>query len=369
MPPEELILRISRRHLLAGSLVAAPAVLSSRALAQAKRKVTFTLPFLAEGSNAYAFVARAAGYWDELGLDVQISRGYGSVAAAQAIGAGQFQFGLAAATAAIQQAAKGLPLVSIACAGYDATMGVCVLKDSPIRTPADLAGKKLGATVTSGEYPFLPAFAKVAGFDLKSVDVVQVDPAIRQRVLLSRQVDCVSGFAVSFVPPVVSQKQEVRSMLFSQYGLKYYNNALLTQPATLRDDPKLCANIAAGLTRAIKLTMLDPEQAAQLFLKQVPEAALSPANVEALRLGIGIFNNSMLYEPARVNGVGFVVPGDYAWMVDQVMQYVAGPNDKAPKAADLFTNDLVGTVTLSPAEWEAAKSNAAPFKVYLGDAA
>lgn len=359
---------LTRRDLLAGSMIAAPALVAGRSFAQAKRKVSFTLPFLAEGSNAYAFVAKGAGYWDELGLDVAISRGYGSVAAAQAIGAGQFQFGLAAATAAIQQAAKGLPLVSIACAGYDATMGICVLASSPLKGPADFAGRKLGATVTSGEYPFLPAFAKVAGFDLKSVEIVQVDPAIRQRILLSGQVDCVSGFAVSFIPPIAAQKQELRSVLFSQYGLKYYNNALLTQPATLRDDPKLCTDIAIGLARAIKLTLTNPDEALRLFLRQVPEASLSPTNVEAVRVGIGIFNTTMLAEPARKGGVGYAVPEDYAWMTDQVMQYVAGPGDTAPRPASLFTNDLVGGVTLTPSEWATADATAAPFKRMLGGA-
>lgn len=359
----------SRRTIMAGALVAAPAVLAGRGFAQEKRKVAFTIPFLAEGSNAYAFVAKAAGYWDELGLDVAISRGYGSIAAAQAIGAGQFQFGLAAATAGIQQAAKGLPLVNIACAGYDATMGICVLKDSPIRSPVDLMGKKLGATVASGEYPFLPAFAKTAGFDMKGVEVVQVDAAIRQRVLLTGQVDAVSGFAVSFIPPIAAQKQEVRSILFSQFGLKYYNNVLLTQPITLKAEPKLCADIATGLGRAIKLTLTNPDEALRLFLKQVPEAALSPANVEAVRMGIGIFSTTMLYEAARLNGIGYTVPDDYGWMTDQVMQYVAAPGDIAPKPADLFTNDFVGKLMLSPAEWQVAEANAAPFRRLLGAAA
>ena len=44
------------------------------------------------------------------GLDVDIAKGTGSIGAAQAIGNGQFQFGLAAATAGLQQAALGIAL-------------------------------------------------------------------------------------------------------------------------------------------------------------------------------------------------------------------------------------------------------------------
>lgn len=356
---------ITRRKLLLSTLAAAPAILSGTANTQDRRKVTFTLPWLAEGSNAFVFVAKANGYWDELGLDVQVTRGYGSVAAAQAVGAGQFQFGAAAASAGIQQAAKGLPVVAIGCAGYDGTMGICTLKDGPIKTPKDLAGKKMGSTVSSGEYPFLPVFAQMAGFDLKSVEISQVDPNVRQRLLVTGQVDAISGFAISFVPPLVTQKVELRAMLFSHYGLTLYNNALLTQLSTLRNERKLCEDIASGLMQAIKFTVLDPEGTVQLFLKQVPETALSPTAVEQTRLGVGIFNVAMLHEPALKYCIGYSVPEDYQAMTDLVMKYIASPGDKPPAQTELFSNDLVGKLKLTPDEWKAAEAKAEPFRKYL----
>ena len=39
------------------------------------------------------------------------------------------------------------------------------------------------STVTSGEYPFLPAFAESAGFDLAKVTRIQVDNKVRDRLL------------------------------------------------------------------------------------------------------------------------------------------------------------------------------------------
>ncbi|WP_164094654.1 ABC transporter substrate-binding protein, partial [Serratia marcescens] len=74
------------------------------------------------------------------------------------------------------------------------------LAGSPIRTPKDLEGKKLGASVTSGEYPFMPLYAEKAGFDLAKVQVVQVDGKVRERTLVEKQVDAVSAFATSTVP-------------------------------------------------------------------------------------------------------------------------------------------------------------------------
>jgi ABC-type nitrate/sulfonate/bicarbonate transport system substrate-binding protein len=353
--------------MLAGSVLAAPMIMSRRVHSQERRKISFTLPFLAEGGNAYAYVAKAQGYWDALGLDVAISRGYGSVAAAQAIGAGQFQFGLAAPSAAIQQAAKGVPLVSLACAGYDATMGICLLKDSPIHKPKDLEGKRMASVVTSGEHPFLPVFAEMTGFDMKTVNIVQTDPNVRQRLLVTGQVDCMSGFAVSFIPPLVSQGFEARAMLYNDFGLTLYNNALLTQPEMVNKEPKLCADIASGLLQAIKFTMLNSEEAIKLFLQQVPEAGISATGVEQIRLGVGIFNNSMLHEPAFKNSIGYAVPKDYETMTDLVMKYVAAPGEKPPKIGDLLTNDFIGKLTFTPEEWAVAQANAKPYRKYLGE--
>jgi ABC-type nitrate/sulfonate/bicarbonate transport system substrate-binding protein len=356
---------ISRRGFLQTSMLTAAALAAKPAFSQGRRKVTFTLPFLAEGNNAYVFVARAKGYWDELGLDVQVSRGAGSVASAQAVAAGKFQFGLAVPSAAIQQAAKGLPVTAIASAGYDATMGICLLDSSPIKSAKELKGKKMATVVTSGEHPFLPLFAQRAGFDIKDIELIQTDPNVRQRLLTSGQVDCLSGFAGSFIPPLISQGYAAHAILYSQYGITLYNNALLTQPDMVAKEPKLCADITTGLVKGIKYLLLEPEDSLKLFLKQVPEAGLTPAGIEQVRLGIGIFANTMLFDIASKNPLGYAAPDDYAEMIDLNMKYVASPGDKAPKVSDVLSNDFLSKVPLTPEEWKKAAANAAPFKKYL----
>jgi NitT/TauT family transport system substrate-binding protein len=356
---------ISRRTLVLGSAVAAPYVLLRRAGAEGLRKITFTLPWIAEGSNAYAYVAKANGYWTKRGLDVQISRGYGSTAAAQAIGAGRFQFGLAAASSGIQEAAKGLPVAAILSCGYDATMGVCVLKDGPIKTIKDLEGHKMGSTVSSGDYPFLPVYAQKAGFDLTKVERVQADPNVRQRLLISKQVDAISGFAISFVPVFETQGVETRNMLYSSSGLTLYNNSLLTQADILKKEPQLCADMADGLAEAVKFTMLNPDEAVKIFLKEVPDAALTAKGAERTQLGVGIFLISMLYKPLTDHGVGYAVPQDYATMTDLVMKYIADKGDKTPSQEALFTNQFAGKVKLTQTEWDKAMESAKPYRKFV----
>lgn len=345
---------LSRRTLLQASTLAAPVVLSRRPRASELRTVKFTLPWVAEGSNAVAFVAKANGYFADAGLDLEISRGNGSVAAAQAVGAGQFDFGMAAASAGIQQAAKGLQTVSIACLGYDATMCLAVLGDSPVHQPKQLDGKSIGGTVNSGEYPFLPAVAKNAGLDLASCKLVQVDPNVRQRLLMEGQVDAICGFAISIAPVFVANNKPVRFMPYSDYGLKFYNNAVLTRPDVLKAEPKLCEAIAKGLIKGAQFCLLRPTEAVSLFLKMVPEAALAANGRKQVETGLGIFSMTVIAEPAKTHAIGYTAAADYATMTDLVMKYLGAPGDKAPDPNALFTNDFVGDVKLTPDEWAKA---------------
>jgi NitT/TauT family transport system substrate-binding protein len=153
--------RLSRRRFLRVSgIVAGGLTLPRFVFAQNKKAVHFTLPWVAEGSNLFTFVAKGMGFWEKHGLDVDIARGSGSVAAAQAIGEARFDFGMCSPSASILQTVKGLPTVALAACAFDATMGIGMLNDGPIKTPKDLEGRQLASTVTSGEYPFLPAFAE-----------------------------------------------------------------------------------------------------------------------------------------------------------------------------------------------------------------
>ena len=157
--------RLSRLRFLAGTsaavLGAADGITCPRLVfAQNKKSIHFMLPWVAEGSNLFTFVAKGMGFWEKHGLDVDIARGSGSVAAAQAIGEGRFDFGMTTPSIAILQTIRRLPTVALATCAYDATMGIGVLNDGTIKTPKDLEGRTMVSVVTSGEYPFLPLFCR-----------------------------------------------------------------------------------------------------------------------------------------------------------------------------------------------------------------
>jgi ABC-type nitrate/sulfonate/bicarbonate transport system substrate-binding protein len=344
-------LRPTRRDLLRAAGLGAVAVtgIGRPAIAQ-QRNITFTLPWVPEGPNLIAFVAKANGYWSNAGLNVDISKGSGSVGAAQAIGNGQFQFGLSAATAGLQQAALGLPVTQISCCSYDAFMAVITMGDTGVTTPKDLEGKKFGTTTKSGEFPFLPAFAAKAGLDLSKVEILQVDPNVRQRLLIEKQVSAISGFAPSIVPGYIANGFSPKIILFSKFDLPLYGNALFTQQSLLEKEPELCGAIANGLNEATKFVLVKPEESLDIFFKANPEMALAKGARELTKLALDFFRFSTVHEAAKKNGIGYAPPGDYQMMTELVMRYVA-PDGKRPDLDKVVSNRFAGSVHLTDAEW------------------
>ena len=356
---------VSRRQVLGGmAATATVAGLPRRVRAQGSRHVKLSLPWVAEGSSLFSFVAKHQGYWAKHGLDVEILRGSGSVAAAQAVATGQFDFSFPAASASILQVLKGLPMVCIGACAYDATQGVAVLADSPIKTPKDLEGHKMGAVVSSGEYPFLPAFAERAHFDLKKVDIQQVDVQIRERLLADKQVDAISGFGTSIIPALASKGVETRMMLYSKYGIPNYGNTLVTRPEVLKKDAALCEAIVDGAMQAIKFCLLNPKKASDIFFKEVPEMAMSPSAHDQIRIGLGLINRVVLADTAKEKGLGFMDPATMKEMTELTIQYVV-KDAKMPAVDALYTNQFVGKIKLTDAEWQQAMSATSDFAKYL----
>ena len=354
----------TRRALLAASLAlpAAPRLLNAQGL----RRVSMTLSWLADGYSAYVYAALP--YWRERGLDVTVSRGHGSVTAAQAIASGQFQFGLSNATVAMQLAAKDLWLRALAMVSYETSMGVAVLADSPIRAPADLVGKRVALAVTSSDAAFFKPFCLLNNVPYDQVQVLTMDPQVRDRALGTGQVDAIGGFASSFVAAFGAQGRPIRLLLYSRYGLPIYGDAtLFTTPATAEAESDLCAAMADGLMQGLKATLLRPAEGQAAFLAANPAMGLTDTGPEFVRLGMAVQRYNVMAVPdAKNHGLGWTDTARLAQTAELVLRYQADPGTKVPDMARIFTNAHAGRITLSDAEWATAEANTAFIKPFLG---
>ena len=353
---------LHRRSMLLGAAgLAAPFV----ARGQGLRKVRFTMPWLAQGSTLYSQVALQKGFWRKRGLDVDVARGFGSVAVAQAIGSGQFDFGVVQSPWVVLSASKQLPITCLAFISYSAAWGVALRDDSPIRTPADLAGKRIGGTPASGDFPLLPVFLKRAGIDPASVELVALDSKLAEQVLINRQVDGISCVVSSTAPVMLSQKAPSRYLMYKDYGVDSYGLALAAYRPHLQNDPDLCRAFTDGLMEGVAYALTNPAESLEIFYDQIPEIGLTESGHFFTEAGLAMFGLLINDEASRRDGLGAADPARVEAMIDLVMGNLAAPGAARPAMADVFNASYAGQVTLTPPQWDAVAKLAAPYQSYF----
>lgn len=362
----------SRRQVLKGTGAGLASILASgvapMAFAKTMKEVTFTQSWIPNGGSAWIYTAAAKGYFKKRGIDVKISRGFGSVASAQAIGQGKFNFGISSAPTATLQSVKGIELSYLACCSYSSAMGVVFLKDSGIKSPKDLEGKKCGSVVKSGEYPFLPVFAKNAGFDWNKVDVVQVDNKIRTGVMLQKKVDFISCFASSVVPDVTVKGYETGTFLYDNFDMPFYGYMLITQPEMYAKEKTLCEDVTEATLEGIKYQMLNHEEAADIFFKAIPEAGMTAGKRKQFEVETDLYTHVQNRPEIVATGLGSVDMAKYQKMVDLVMANLGKPGDKAPDLSKIMHLDemIDNKIKFSSAELAQVKTLAEPGAKALG---
>lgn len=361
--------RLSRRTVLkGGAATAAMGAIGAPAIAQT-RKVNFTLAWLPTGQYCYLSCANQLGFWKKRGVEVEVSRGYGSLAAIQAIAQGKFDMGTAATSAILLSVLKNLDLQISLTHGYDSSMGILVPANGPIKTPKDLEGKKIGVTAAGGDTPFLPAYYRLVGVDPSKVTQVSLDSQVIERSVMSGGVDCMVAFGMSSIPNFMIQNFPTRLMSFDDVGLNFYWINTICRSEYLQKNPEIVAAVNEGMMEGMKYTMLNLEDAIERHLKQYPEIAMSNNGKLFTELGGGMVATSISGEEAKKNFLGYTDFDKIAKMAALVKQFTAAPGDREPPpVASYASNKHGGSITLTAQEWDKVKANTAKYAKMLGKA-
>ena len=331
--------RFRRTALVLAAVVCAS--LAAVAVSGEQLAVKFSLDWKFEGPSAAYLLALDKGYYAAEGLDVTIDTGQGSLEAIPRVASGVYQFGFADINSLIKfqdknpdVGIKGILMV------YDAPpFAIVTLAKTGIETPRDLEGRILGAPAPDGAYAQWKAFVKENGIDASKVTIKNVGFPLREPMLVSGQVDAITGFSFSSflnlkakgVPP-----DEIRVFLMSDYGLDLYGNTIIANPEFAAENPEAVAGFVRATIKGWQDTVADPEAAVQHVLER---NLVARAPVELERLEMSIADN--VHTPyVQEHGFGSVDLARLATSIEQIgVTYDFSGTPPAPE--DVFTNEYL----------------------------
>ena len=196
-------------------------------------KVEVRLKWVHQAQFAGFYVAQEKGYYSKNNLDVQLNPGGVDFPAINMVAGGKEQFGVAGADQILFAREKGIPIVAIATIYRKNPMVLFSLKDSGIKQPSDLIGKKVGVAVNK-EILYHMLLKKV-GVD--STKVTEVPIKVDITPLLSGQVDAWTANIIS--EPITAQEKgyEVNIIWLSDYDVNFYGDVLFTTEDMIKNHP------------------------------------------------------------------------------------------------------------------------------------
>jgi len=169
-------------------------------------------------------------------------------------------------------------------------------------------------------------FARKAGIDTSGVTMVQMDNRVLEQAVINKQVDAITAIGTSSIPVMLALKEPCRFLLWSKAGVTLYAGQVVTQRETLAKDKELCKAVNEALIEGLAYTLKDPAGGVDIFLKEIPEMAVTAGGKENARISQGLMHYTVISPEAQTQAIGYTDMTKAASMVDMVMEFGA-PND------------------------------------------
>ncbi|WMS40954.1 ABC transporter substrate-binding protein [Acuticoccus sp. MNP-M23] len=259
-----------RFHSRAFGLAAGAALLMSTA-AFAQEKVEFQLNWIAGGANAGFAVAKAEGFYDDVGLDVDVVQGNGSATTAQLVASGQAGIAYADAVAVSQLIAKGAPMKVVSTVYQSNPNEVLALTKSGIDSLEGLKGKTIGVPAGSSQTTMLPLFLDANKMTEADFELINMPPSSMVPALLTGQVDAILGSMDSYRVQLESQGAELTGWEFASNGVPTVSTSIFASEDFLEKNPELVKKFIGASLKGWSFAIDNPEKAVEDVSEVFPD--------------------------------------------------------------------------------------------------
>jgi len=235
--------------------------------------VRLMLDWVPNTNHTGIFVARDKGYFEEVGLDVEIIEP-GEVYPEAAVASGAAEFGISFQESVTLARAEGAPIVSVAAVVQHNTSGFASLAPLNVTGPADFEGLRYGAWGSPSEVPTLKALMECSGADFDKLEMVTTGFSDSLALIAEKQVDLVW---IYYGWQGVQAKEEgidINVVMMKDYFdcvPDFYTPVVITSESHMEDRPKTVELLLEALSKGYTFAAENPDEAAGILLNAVPE--------------------------------------------------------------------------------------------------
>ncbi len=327
--------RLSKFVRSTGAILALGVLLATAA--RAGDTVNLRFSWKLKGEYAPLFVAREKGYFAEQGLDVALSEGAGPTAAFASLIKGSDQVSWMPGIYSMQASSQGMPLKIIALYNDSAPLVIVSWPEKPIRTPADLMGKKIAMSAGETGAVFMPILCEKNRIDCSKIQFIHMASGATVPSFIAHQVDAVPVYRSNDLPIMKGKYGDVFVEFDeTKWGLVAPGSALVATDGYIAQHSDILVKFVRAANLGFEFCAKEPLAAARLMLKQW-HASLSPEIVAEQIKGL---TGAAAHYPGKP--VGYISPDVISEGLRELK--IAGQIETA-RAADLYyTNDIVDKV-------------------------
>ncbi|WP_185984478.1 ABC transporter substrate-binding protein [Aureimonas mangrovi] len=246
--------------------------------AQDLEPVAFQTDWIPSGEHAAYYGAWEKGIFAEHGLDVTITRGYGSGDTVIKLASGSFDFGVADVGAVLTgRARQDVPVKVVSTLYSHSPHSLFVLESSGITGFSDLDGKRIGITPGNSHRVYFPHIAEQSGTDASSINWVNMDGGAMATQLIAGNIDAAPFYSIHHYyqnKAAESAGESIVVLPFVEAGFEIYAASLITSDRTIEERPELVSRFVAAVHEAFEWARDNPEEACELHVQRVPEVAM-----------------------------------------------------------------------------------------------
>ena len=234
--------------------------------AGAQQKLTVLLDWHINPDHGPLFVALERGYYKVAGLDINLIAPSDPSDPPLLVAAKKADIAISYQPQHHVQVSKGLPLVRIGTLVAPPLTTLVVLRDGPIKSIADLKGKRIGYSVGGFEEALLTAMLGKHGLTMKDVTLVNVNFSLSPS-LMAGQVEAVIGAYRNFeLNQMDIAKRPGRAFYPEENGVPPFDELIYVAHRDNLGDKRLLAFLGA-VEEGVQYLLNYPEESWKLFIK------------------------------------------------------------------------------------------------------